>query len=100
RLHCESGAKVVQAGAVAGRGAAQPDLAGQPVERPPDISDINATSGARYEQVGDGPAGEVAIAAPDVIAQDLPGRGMQRDQSRLAELRLPDGEHSFGPVDI
>lgn len=25
---------------------------------------------------------------------------MQRDQSRLAELRLADGEHTFGPINV
>ena len=42
----------------------------------------------------------MAIASGDVVTEDSTGRGMQRHQTRLAELGATDRQHSGLEIDI
>src|SRR6266568_6113727 len=74
RVRGESVSQVVQAGAVAIRGAAQPDLAGQPVKGAVDLPTVQAVAPTGDEQVeGHGSPGPMTLASGDVIGEHLAG---------------------------
>ena len=85
---------------MAGGNITQSDLTRKPVKRSTDISAIQTRAAARDEEVRNWLPLEEAIPAIGICGEDFSSRGMQRNQTRLAELRSMNREYPFGPIHI
>ena len=64
---------------------------------------VQTSAAACHEEVKAGlavPLGKKAVPPPCIGRQDPKRRRMERNQARLAELRFPDREQAFIPVDV
>jgi hypothetical protein len=99
-LNRKSVTKIVQARATAGLDRAQPSLAGQNVERPMHFSFVQPVAVLVHQEISFGSRREAAIPASRIVGQDLPSRGMQRNQAGLSELGPANRENAFAPIDV
>jgi hypothetical protein len=63
-------------------------------------SAVQAMATPGHEQMRCGPSGEEAAALSQITGQNLLGGRMQRDQARLAELGLLNGQDVLTQVNI
>jgi hypothetical protein len=82
------------------RWAAQPDLPRQSGKRLPGIVMEHASAMAGYEKRLDVPPVEVVVASLQISSQRGTGRGVKRDQTGLAKLRVTNRENPLIEVNV
>ena len=98
---CLSQIDAVEPRATIVRWTAETDLPGQGIEGSMNISAIQPIAPARDEQIRrDRSACPMTIAPGDIVVEHLTRRGMQRHQTRFAELGATDRQHRSLEIDI
>jgi hypothetical protein len=90
----------MEPGAVAGGRPPETDAPGQGVEGGPDRGPGQPGAPRGHKKGGGGPAGEEPIPPRRIRGEHVLGRGVNRHQARLAELRAANGEQPGREVHI
>src|SRR5271156_1646847 len=94
RVGCESVSHVMQTWPVMVGYATQTDLPGQGIESSMNLSAIQTIAPVGNEQIGgDFSSRPMTFASCDVVGKYFASRCVQRHESRLAKLGVPDRQH-------
>ena len=92
--------QIMQARATTGIYSSQPNFSRQGIERAMDLAFVQAVAILIHKEVRLSVGAKAAVPAFRIIGQNLTGGGVQWYQTGFAKLGPPNGEDSFGPVQI